>query len=83
MPSLVKYLLHRATWRKLPILPYSYKSEFELEQIDRDTERIMDKTRARCPQDVAIMVQRHNTSARELAIELETRHYQRRIIKRL
>lgn len=80
--NLLRYIFHRATWEKLPVLPRMYSSEYH--DVDRDTATLMQLTQTRCPQGVEILKKRYRAgSARELIEKLPSRHRKRRPLKRL
>jgi hypothetical protein len=76
--KLLKYLWHMSTWQKLPMLPYMYSTEYELKNIDRDTEHLMSLTQTRCPQGVEILKRRYQTEqASDLIEKLPSRRRKR------
>ena len=77
--NLIQYLLHRATWEKLPPLPRMYSSEYQVAEVERDVEMLMRQTHARCPAGVKVLEQRYRLSARELIEQLPARRRKRRI----
>lgn len=80
----LKYIFHRATWEKLPVLPRMYSTEFKLSDVDRDTETLMQMTHTRCPQGVEVLKKRHGAkSARTLIEQLPARRRPRRIKSRI
>jgi len=66
MSNLLKYLLHWPTWKKLPMLPRMYSTEYRAGDVDRDTEALMKLTHIRCPQGVKVLERRYRLTAREL-----------------
>lgn len=80
----VKYLFHRPTWHKLPVLPRMYSTEFKLTDVDRDIQTLMQMTHTRCPQGVEVLKKRHGAAtARALIEQLPARRRPRRIKARL
>lgn len=80
----IKYVLHRPTWHKLPVLPRMYSTEFKLSDVDRDTETLMRLTHTRCPQGVEVLKKRHGAATARILIEqLPARRRPRRIKARL
>jgi len=76
----LKYIFHRPTWHKLPVLPRMYSTEFKLSDVDRDTQTLMQLTHTRCPQGVEVLKKRHGmSSARALIEQLPARRRPRRI----
>lgn len=82
--NLLKYLLHRATWEKLPMLPRMYSTDYKPHEVDRQTATLMRLSHLRCPQGVRILMRRHRmTSKQELILYLPVRRRKRRILARL
>lgn len=82
--NLLKYLLHRATWEKLPTLPRSYAGEYTAADVDRDTATIMQLTRVRCPSSVDALQARYRAHTRgELLRKLRPNKRRRHPVKRL
>lgn len=84
MKHLLKYLLHRPTWQKLPVLPRMYSVEFDARTVDDDTATLMKLSHTRCPQGVDTLKRRHRIkTARELIEQLPPRRRRRRLGTRL
>lgn len=80
----LKYLFHRPTWHKLPVLPRMYSTEFKLTDVDQDTQTLMRLTHTRCPQGVEVLKKRYGAAtARDLIEQLPARRRPRRIKARL
>lgn len=82
MPNLIKALFHLATWQKLPMLPRTYSSDYELDEADRDVQMLMSLSHVRCPQGARVLERKHKTPAHELIDQLPQRHRRRRPLKR-
>ena len=65
--SIVKYLLYRPKWQRLPRLPRMYSVEFDKRLADRETQTLMRQSHTRSPQGVDILKARHN---KQTAIQL-------------
>lgn len=65
------------------MMPRTYSTEYRLQDIDRDTEALMNAVQIRCPQSVELLTKKYKKPARQLALELEPRHRKRRVEKRL
>jgi hypothetical protein len=81
--NLLKYLFHRATWEKLPPIPREYSTEYDLDEVDRDTAVMMSLTHTRCPQGVRMLERKHSKTAHQLIYELPRRRRPRRVLSRL
>ncbi len=80
----LKYIFHRPTWHKLPVLPRMYSTEFKLSDVDRDTQTLMQMTHTRCPQGVEVLKKRYGfKTSREMIEQLPARRRPRRIKSRL
>ena len=79
----LRALLYMATWQKLPMLPRDYSTDYDLAEVDRDTQRIMQLARVRCPQGVTLLEDRHKASRRQLARDLDFKRRRRRPLRRL
>ena len=80
--NLLRYIFHRATWEKLPMLPRMYSTEYH--DVDDDTATLMQMTQTRCPQGVEILKKRYGAAtARELFDSLPSRHRKRQPLKKL
>ncbi len=63
--NLIQFLMHRATWEKLPVMPRHYSTEYKAKGMDQDTATLMKLSHIRsqhppaicCP--VAARRQRH------------------------
>lgn len=81
--NLLKYLLYRAAWQRLPMLPRMYSTDFDLRDVNRETETLMRMTHTRCPQGVNILIKRHRAAdAHELIETLPPPMRKRRIGRR-
>jgi hypothetical protein len=79
MKGLIKYLFHRPTWQKLPVLPRMYSTEYDARVVDKDTSTLMMLTHTRCPQGVEVLKRRHHLkTSRELIEQLPARRRRRR-----
>lgn len=81
--NLLKYIFHRATWEKLPPIPREYSSDYDVNEVDRETALLMSLTHTRCPQGVELLKKKHRASARELIHNLPMRRRPRRILSRV
>lgn len=78
--KLFRYLLHRPTWQKLPLMPRQYSTEFDAKQVDYDTAMLMSMAHVRSPHGVKLLLRKHNaSSARELVEKLPARRRPRRL----
>lgn len=77
--NLLRYLFHRPTWHKLPMMPRSYSVDYDARQLDADTADLMRISHVRCPQGVELLKRRHNLSSHELARQLHTRRRRRNV----
>lgn len=82
MKSLIKFILHRPTWQKLPPLPRQYSVEFKLSEVTRDTETMMKLSHTRSPQGVKILEHRHGQTVKRLIVVLPKRRRPRYIGRR-
>lgn len=83
MKGLIRYLLHRPTWQKLPVMPRMYSTDYSACDVDEDTQTLMRLTHTRCPQGVEVLKQRHGAkSARQLIEELPARRRKRHMVRR-
>ncbi len=74
MTGLLKYLLHRPTWQKLPMIPRQYAVGYDPFSVDDDTAMLMRLTQVRSPQAVKLLMKKHHAaSARELIETLPAR----------
>ena len=81
--NLLKYLFHKPTWQKLPMIPRSYSSVWDESEVDHDTAILMEVTQTRCPQGVEILVRKHKKTARELSQTLKPRKHKRKPLGRI
>lgn len=80
MKRLIKYLFHRPTWQKLPVLPHMYSAEYDTRGVDQDTATLMRLSHTRCPQGVEVLKRRHRLkTSRELIEQLPARRRRRRL----
>jgi hypothetical protein len=81
--NLIKYLMHLATWQKLPKPPRAYSSEYELKAAGDDIETMMKLSHIRCPQGAEHLTRKHGLPVRELIDRLPRSRYRRMIKRRL
>lgn len=75
MKRVLKYILHRPTWHKLPVLPRQYATDYDPALVDEDTATVMRLAHVRCPQGVEKVRRRHGArDTAELAAMLSWRH---------
>lgn len=78
--KLFRYLLHRPTWHKLPMMPRQYSTEFDARKVDHDTALLMSMTHTRSPHGVKLLLRKYGAaSARELMERLPARRRPRRL----
>lgn len=81
--NLIGFLFYRPTWQKLPPMPRMYSTEYQLSDVDEDTQTLMRMTHTRCPQGVEILKRRHGAkTAKALIDSLPRRRRPRRIGRR-
>ena len=79
--KLLKYLLHRPTWQKLPLMPRSFSTDYRPGDVDADTAALMVASHTRCPQGAQLLKRRQGLgTARELIAHLPSRRRRRRRI---
>ncbi len=84
MTGLLKYLLHRPTWQKLPVIPRQYGTDYDPLAVDDDTSMLMRLTQVRSPQGVKLLMKQHHApSARALVEALPPRRRPRRLQARV
>lgn len=85
MRKLVRYVIHRPTWQKLPMLPRrQYSVDYDPHSVDPDTSTLMSLTHVRSPQGVDLLKRRHRKrTARELIDSLPARRRPRRLKSRV
>lgn len=84
MKHLIKYLFHRPTWQKLPMMPRMYSVDFDARKVDEDTATLMKLSHTRCPQGVNTLKRRHRLkTTHELIERLPARRRRRRLNVRL
>lgn len=81
---LLRWLLHRPTWQKLPPIPRQLSTLYDENSVEDDDARLMALTHVRCPQYVRLLMRRHRAStARELIYSLPQNRRPRRLRRRL
>lgn len=83
MIRVIRYLLHFATWRKLPRLPRTYSSDYDRHAVDATVQTLMKLSHVRCPQDAEILARRHGQTPKQLIEALPARRHHRHIWYRL
>lgn len=81
--NLLTYLLRLRTRERLPMIPRTYSSEYDVRQVDPDTIRLMAETQTRDPRGVHLLMRRHGAqSPRELLRILPPRKRKRNVRRR-
>jgi hypothetical protein len=82
--NLLRYMIHLATWEKLPIMPRMYSVEYDARLLDRDTQTLMKMSHVRCPQGLELLKQRHRVNnATTLITLLPSRKRKRQPMRKL
>lgn len=82
--NLITYLMHRATWEKLPRMPGSYSTEYNRKDVDPVTAKIMQMSHVRSPHGVRLLMKKYGaTTPQELLDLLPSRRRPRRILAKL
>lgn len=78
--KVLRWLLHRPTWQRLPIIPRQYGTQYDPTSIDADTALLMQLTQIRSPNNITALQRRYKaTTARELIEVLPPRQRPRRL----